>query len=530
MTSKIRSPAVAGVFYPANRESLIATVDRLLSQAPDLGLSGVRALIVPHAGYTYSGPVAAVAYRQIRGAPFRRVVILAPSHFGLFRGVAVVAEGVFSTPLGDVPIDPLAKKLAECAPFFPERPVPAEVPGWAAYCLGMVPRQELPHRWEHSIEVQLPFLQRCLQEFSLIPALLGEVNPREVAETLSPFVDEETLLIASSDLSHYLPQEEANVVDQATLEKIRRLDTTGAADLDACGRLPIATLLHLAQQFGWQPQILEYKTSGDISGDYSAVVGYAAVAFCGLRRDSAEAAGETTEAAAGPPLHDLREGKRTSLPKEDSSAVSVRDTPRPWGFSPQEKQILLDLAREAIRRAVCQLPPPQVHPAELPERLRRPGACFVTLKVDGQLRGCIGTLSPKEPLYLAVIRRAEAAATSDPRFPPVGPEELDRLSVAISVLGECRPLEASTPEEILIRLEPGRHGVVLRVGSHHATFLPQVWEHFPDKIIFLEKLAAKAGLFPDAWRRPEARIEVYEAEILSTDDEAQPDCGLDTTA
>lgn len=530
MGSKIRPPAVAGVFYPADRAGLAATIDKLLEKAPDFKLRGIRALIAPHAGYVYSGPVAAVAYRQIRGTGFRRVVLLAPSHFCFFRGVTVVTEGFFSTPLGLVPIDPVAEELANRPPFFREEPLPAELPGWARHSFWTGAQREFPHRWEHSIEVHIPFLQRVLNDFSLVPTLFGEVDPEEVAEVLLPFVDAQTLFVASSDLSHYLPHEEAVLHDRQTLEAICRLDVKAAPHLDACGRLPIATLIHMALRRGWHAQLLEHKTSGDTSGDYEAVVGYGAVAFCSPEGAPVETPAEKKLPRIATPDRGNASEDQPEQPKTEEQPVLTPDRSLPWGFSAEEKRILLRLAREAIRSAVCQLSLPSVNPDELPEKLRRPGACFVTLKVLGQLRGCIGTLQPKEPLYLAVIRRAESAATADPRFPPVTPEELDLLSIEISALSPCRQLNATTPEEILAQIEPGKHGVVLRVGSSHATFLPQVWEHFADKTQFLEKLAVKAGLFPDAWRRPDAKIEVYEVEIVADDENGMPASSEDQTA
>lgn len=510
-----RPAAVAGLFYPAGSTLLRETVRRLLAQAEDFCLPDVRALIVPHAGYAYSGPVAATAYRQIEGRKISRVVILAPSHYGHFQGVAVVPEGAFVTPLGQVPIDPLARPLASLPPFFPERPVPVELPSWAQTSpFGRGVSQGLPHRWEHSIEVQLPFLQETVGTFTLVPALFGEVDPCDAAWILKRFLDSTTLVIASSDLSHYLPHGEAVSVDRHSVDAIRRLDIDALKEADACGRLPIATVAYLAKELGWQPQVLDYRTSGDTSGDYEAVVGYVAVAFCAAEKAShLSTAGDQVRTTSEQP------GPR-------SSAVCVlgdqeAESPKHWNFSPEERQILLKLARASISNAVTGQPPPQVDASKLPERLRQPAACFVTLKRSGQLRGCIGTLMAREPLFEAVMRRAESAALADHRFPPVDPEELNDLQVEISVLSPSHSLQGLNREEILSQLQPGRHGVILRVRGQHATFLPQVWEHFPDKEEFLAKLAKKVGLPPDAWLWQDAELAVYEAEVISEQDQAQ---------
>lgn len=521
MAGKIRAPAVAGLFYPGSPGALTSTLDRLLGATRVFHLGDIGALVVPHAGYTYSGPVAAVAYAQLRGRSFRRVIILAPSHYAYFEGVAVSAAEAFATPLGSVPVDEAARLLVATPPFFSEKPVPAELPGWAHSAVWPRTTAELPHRWEHSIEVQLPFLQRVLTDFRIIPALFGSVRAKEAAQALLPFVDEQTLIIASSDFSHYLPHEEAVEEDRKSLAAIQQMDVDAVERIDACGRLPIATVVHLARWLGWSPHVLEYKTSGDTSGDYSAVVGYAAVAFCTSPANAGDRQESTTSQAS---LAAGRASQATEVPRErndsgEGQAGEVKGGSI-WGLSAEERSLLLQLARQAVEAAARGLPPPSPREEGLPEKLRRPGACFVTLKVHGQLRGCIGTISPKEPLYLAVIRRAQSAATSDPRFPPVTPEEMGDLRIEISLLGEPRPLFGRTPGEILTQIEPARHGVVLRVGASHATFLPQVWEHFPDKIQFMERLSTKAGLSPEGWRWPGAEISVYEVESFSEEDES----------
>jgi AmmeMemoRadiSam system protein B/AmmeMemoRadiSam system protein A len=499
------------LFYPVDSQSLRQMLDRMLSEAADLGLPEVCALIVPHAGYAYSGPVAALAYRQLQGRRYRRVLLLAPSHYAMFQGVALASEEVFATPLGTVPIDPLVEELARRPPFFAEVALPAELPGWANSGFGRGAARERPHRWEHAIEVQLPFLQRVLADFTLIPALFGDVDPREAAEVLLEFIDGETLVVASSDLSHYLPQEEAEAIDRQTLRLIRERDVAAAVRAEACGRLPIATLLHIAREKGWRAEMLDYRTSGDTSGDYEAVVGYAAVAFLPERREQ-----ELEDSAAH---RSARIGEGCGgAPGETPSAGGQAEQGKPWNFSDDEKRLLLGLAHQAVEHAVKGQIRPALDPARIPSRLRQPAACFVTLKRLGQLRGCIGTLEAKEPLYLAVMSRAENAAMGDPRFSPVQPEELPELQVDISVLSQPQPLQGVTVAERLSQLQPGRHGVVLRVGPYRATFLPQVWRHFPDRREFLEKLAEKAGLPPDAWQWPEAQLAVYEAEVFGDKD------------
>jgi AmmeMemoRadiSam system protein A len=177
-----------------------------------------------------------------------------------------------------------------------------------------------------------------------------------------------------------------------------------------------------------------------------------------------------------------------------------------------ERRLLLELARETLRRCTAGEPPPAVDACHLPPRLNEPGACFVTLTRAGELRGCIGTLEARWPLWRAVVENTIAAALRDRRFAPVGPEELAALRLEISVLSPLRPLTWRSPAELPDLLVPGRDGVVLELGDRRATFLPQVWEKLPARVLFLEQLARKAGLPPDAWRHPDARVWVYTVE------------------
>jgi AmmeMemoRadiSam system protein B len=256
--SRVREPAVAGSFYPAEPARLAKEVDDLLAQAGSRNLKGLRALLSPHAGYRYSGSVAASGYKQLVGLGFERVLIMAPSHHVPFAGVAVPDADALRTPLGDVTVSPQARELAQQAPFV----VDSE-----------------PHAREHSLEVQLPFLQRTLHRFQVVPLVFGEVNEEQVARRLESTLGDRTLVIASSDLSHYYPYEKARLLDRATLEAIVRLDIEALARGEACGRSPILALLHIARERGWRAELLDARNSGDTTEDRSRVVGYASVAF-----------------------------------------------------------------------------------------------------------------------------------------------------------------------------------------------------------------------------------------------------------
>lgn len=255
----IRPTAVAGSFYPGDPHTLAGMVDALLDGATEAPLEGrLVALICPHAGYVYSGPVAASGYRRLRGLSYRRVVLLAPSHHVAFRGLALPDCTAFSTPLGEIPLWGGCRELARQRPFLLD---------------------SRPHKLEHAAEVQLPFLQRTLEHFELVPIVFGSSEDLISASALLPLVNDETLFVVSTDLSHYLPYAEAQRVDRATVDLFLSQDARRAATAEACGRGPTATLLDLSNQSNWKIQLLDYRNSGDTAGDKSRVVGYAAFAL-----------------------------------------------------------------------------------------------------------------------------------------------------------------------------------------------------------------------------------------------------------
>ena len=256
--TQIREPAVAGTFYPEHPGALSSAVRSLLRKREVEAETAPRALIVPHAGYVYSGPVAAAAYASIlpHRRSYRRVVLIGPAHRVAFDGLAVSAAEAFRTPLGDVPLDREAIRGI----------------GHPA-----VRRLDEPHRPEHSLEVQLPFLQQVLGSFSLIPLVVGSARPETVADVIGPLWDEpESLLVVSSDLSHYLPYEEARRRDERTGQAIEAMDIDRIRPDDACGSTAICGLLIAARQRGLRTVLIDLRNSGDTSGGRDGVVGYGA--------------------------------------------------------------------------------------------------------------------------------------------------------------------------------------------------------------------------------------------------------------
>lgn len=258
----IRPPAVAGMFYPAKAETLRRDIQRYMEDADPPALSPVRAVIAPHAGYTYSGPVAAYAYKVLEAASTQpnRILIMGPSHRSWFPGVAIADVDGFETPLGVQPVDrAYAREMAE---------------KWRIFSA-----ITSPHTPEHCLEVQMPFIQTVLPDIPTAPMLFGEVDPVEVAEALDQEIDANTLIIVSSDLSHYHDNRTAHAVDRQLLNAVLDQDKKGVIAGEACGQAPILTLMTLAQRHNWQPHLLDYRTSGDITGNRNQVVGYAAIAY-----------------------------------------------------------------------------------------------------------------------------------------------------------------------------------------------------------------------------------------------------------
>ncbi len=442
---RTRNPAVAGLFYPDDKESLGTLVDTLLSRARTEGAPGgkrlPKALIVPHAGYVYSGPVAARGYSLLEPGRDRitRVVLLGPSHRVFLQGLALPGADFFRTPLGAVPVDPdLVRRVVS---------------------LRQVCERPEAHRDEHSLEVQLPFLQRVLGSFTLLPLVVGEASPWEVCEVLEAVRGgPETLVLVSSDLSHYLSSGEAQRADRATADQVLSLDPSVLPEF-ACGAFPINGLLLAAQRWPLSPTLVAMKNSGETAGPSDRVVGYGAFAFY---------EGESPEA---------------SLEK------MAEESP--------DGELLLVLAREEVEKTLGVVT--SSRPRGFPPWLLAPGATFVTLKERGQLRGCIGSLEARRPLLEDLRANARAAAFEDPRFPPVTVDELRELRFEVSLLSPSEPLPVTSEEDLLAILRPGTDGVVLARGSHRGTFLPQVWEDLPDPRDFVRHLKVKAGLPAVGW-------------------------------
>lgn len=465
---RVRRAAVAGSWYPDDARRLATSVDELLSPAVETRSAPPRALVVPHAGMRYSGATAARAFATVPERSFARVLVLAPSHRAPLRGAAVEASTHYETPLGRIAVDVEATELLGARRGFT--------------------RTEKPFALEHAIEMELPFVQRRLPDAKLVPVLVGETRGGEaerLADALAALVDAATLVVVSSDFVHYGPSYDYVPFSGDIPRNIQELDRTAVSTLvghdatgfDAflersgatiCGRRPLGVFLRFVPP-GWQAELLQYATSGDITGDWTHSVSYVALAY--------------------------RERSADVVP-----------------LSAGERSTLLGVARRAVLAAAAGGDAnTALEGVALTERLRSKSGVFVGLhrRRDGRLRGCIGSVVPRQPLAEAVAESARAAASRDPRFDAVAPHEVADLAVEISVLGAVEP--ATSIDDIVI----GRHGLIVTQEHARGVLLPQVAvEHRWSRESFLENTCRKADLPPDAWKI-DAFVERFEAEVFA---------------
>lgn len=471
----IRRPAVAGSWYSDDPAELKEELQSYLADAQDFKLGEIVGLVSPHAGYVYSGPVAAYAYRQLEGSSYDVVVVIAPSHTEAFPFASVYTRGGYLTPLGLLPVDAtLAKAITANRKW-----VKASDRGH---------RQENLGRQEHSLEIQLPFLQLTLGNFKLVPIVMGDQSEEivhELAQTLAESLKgKKALLVASSDLSHYHPYDVANRIDSGLVKWVEAyqpdslLKDLNQQKVEACGGGPICAVMEASRLLGAdKSRILKHANSGDVpTGDRRGVVGYLAAAFY--------------KSGAAKPK------KVEKVSRGDAAPLTE-----------PEKQTLLHIARTTIEKVVKGEDVPDFEVSS-PALLQDRGA-FVTITEHGQLRGCIGYIIGVKPLYQTVREVAESAALRDPRFPPVEPQELPDLELEISALSV--PRRISDVNEIQV----GVHGIIMRKGFHQGLLLPQVaTEYGWDRQTFLEHTCRKAGLPPNAWKDKDAEIEIFSAEVF----------------
>jgi len=464
----VRKPIWDGRFYEADPSELEQDIDQLTRKAHEtrLQLPGnkrLRAMVMPHAGYIFSGWTAAHAARVLTANPFSKVILLGPDHRIGLKSAAICDATAYETPLGKINLHKDCARLRLQTDLFQSLPISQDK--------------------EHSLEVVLPFLQRCMHDFELVPVVVGHGNVPRISNALDLIIDRDTLLVVSSDLSHFLSYTEAVVRDRETIDEIVNLkpDKLVKTDNRACGKIPLLILLDIARRHHWQPLLLHYSNSGDTAGDRSRVVGYAAIAFW-----------------------------------EEGSMENKDNTGAP--FSEAQGQVLVKLARKTIRDKLGVDTTGPVS-QDLFSDLKDAGfkvhrGTFVTLKIKGQLRGCIGSLTSTETVTEGVSRNALNAAFHDPRFSPLSKDELARTEIEVSILTEPQPLAFRDGQDLIKKLRVHVDGVIIRKGLARATFLPQVWEQLPRPEEFLSRLCMKAGLPSHAWENSELEVLTYQVQYF----------------
>jgi len=460
--SSIKEPEFAGQFYPSEKEGLSTMIDNMLERVSLVSVSGaIFALISPHAGYGYSGETAAFGYKLIKNKPYKTVIILGTSHHKLFNGAALYAQGAFLTSLGKLNVDEEFTKnmLGKDPDIFAD---------------------ESAFMGEHSVEVQLPFLQKVLGDFKIVPVVVADCTLdtcRRIALLLKQSIGgrKDVLVVVSTDLYHGYDPEEAAKTDAITLDFIKKFDYEGLyyalrdEKAQACGGFAAVVGLILSKEMGYNKvEVLNHTNSGIVTGKNTKgewIVGYAGIAIFN--------------------------------PKGEGM------------LNDQQRKKLLKIARDSIQTYLKTGRKLEVNEND-PELIQEMGG-FVTLNKDGQLRGCIGSLTATEPLYLTVRDMAVEAAVDDPRFSPLKPEELNGVEIEISALSPLQKVDSAD------KIEMGKHGVVVRKGYHSGVFLPQVASETGwSKEEFLSNLCAhKAGLDPLAWKDKETELYIFGAEVFS---------------
>ncbi len=492
----IRAPAVAGAFYSRLPVALDHQVESLLAGVVMPVTTGrVIAAVVPHAGYVYSGACAATLYSLIASGQFDRVIILSPSHYVPIQGVSLPEPEVtaYATPLGNVPVDQEVCNVLRASKGF------VTVPGAGVR--------------EHAIEVQLPFLQKRLGTFRLVPLICGPVGAVDltaVSRALAPYLGSNTLLLASSDFTHYGPNFDFEPFRDHVRDRLQGWLTQASgrvASLDLsgffahcegthdtiCGDVPIRVLLAtlLAGKPAVTGQVLQLALSGDATGNYRNSVSYAAIGFFSGNKVAPDI-GKQAGDQEGRTVNEHRSGSWTPglTPGEQKTLFAIANDTLKWCVNGRHGTF--DFSKYAITPL-----------------LKVDTATFVTLKIQGGLRGCIGSLEPVESLYRSVHNNAVNAALRDPRFNPVQPEELPRIEVDVSVLSPIRDIPTIADFKI------GQQGIILAKGRYRAVYLPEVaTEQGWTVEETLASLSQKAGLAPDAWRSG-ATFKVFESVVLS---------------
>ena len=427
---KIKPNSVAGRFYPEDKEELVSFLDDAFKNNRKQYNYSTRAVIVPHAGYIYSGQLASEGIQYLDKSA-KNIFIIAPSHYIGIDGIAVSSSDFWETPLGQIEVNQKINQVLinDLDAEFNDKAIAPE----------------------HSLDVQVPFIQKIFPSAKIVPILVGDAKPEQITNLISHFWnDKNNAFVISSDLSHFHHDTEAREIDKVTAEMIETQEVTDFSHLQACGATGVLGLVGFAKQEGFSLIRINLQNSSVTSGDKTRVVGYGSWL--------------------------LFEGTKEKFVKDNFS------------------KLLMDICHKSILSGFETGRPLQVQPLDFPEVLQQSGASFVTLEIDGDLRGCIGSIIANQSLIEDIAKNAFASAFSDSRFMPLTKEEYEFLDIAISLLSAPSKMEFKDENDLLNQIEKDIDGIIIQDGYSRAVYLPSVWEQLPDKKLFLNSLKQKAGL------------------------------------
>lgn len=428
--SKIKNAVAAGRFYTGVRSELQSQLDQFTDNNRTDYECESRAIIVPHAGYYYSGQLASEGFQYL-SSQAKNVFIVAPSHYLPFHGLALSDFDKWATPLGEVPVNQEINKEL--------------IKNFGCKYLNEAFAEE------HSVEVQVPFIQKRLPNAQIIPILVGSADNKRITEIISYYWDNpENAFVFSSDLSHFYPTEDAKKIDHQTAEMVETKYMEQFNPNQACGATGVQALVGFAKEKNYSLIRIGLKNSGDVTGDTKRVVGYGSWL--------------------------LFEGETGEFLKKYFSEFIIGVCRKSIYAGFEDKQV------DAFEH--------------IPEVFRENGACFVTLEKDEELRGCIGSIIAHRPLIDDLIKNSHNSAFSDPRFSPLTKEEFKGLSISVSLLSNPEKMSFSDEADLLDKIEPFVDGIIIKDGFSQSVYLPSVWEQLPDKELFLKSLKIKAGMSP----------------------------------
>ncbi len=432
--NKIKSPAVAGSFYPSDAQQLLSNINYFYQNNRQDYNIATRAIIVPHAGYYYSGQIASEGFQYLKKS-VKNIFIFAPAHHVGFEGMALSSFDSWQTPLGEIPVNQEINKELEkrfhCA------------------------FNDYAFEKEHAVEVQVPFIQAYFDSVKIIPVLIGDAKPEKIVAIIENYWDDVSNgFVFSSDLSHFLESTDAKKIDKITAQMIETLEVSSFQHQQACGALGILGLVEFAKNRGFSLIRINMKNSGDVSGDKDSVVGYGSWFLY-----------------------------------EDTKSKFIKDN-----FS----DFVIEICKASIKAGLeGRKLDVQEEYKRLPAVLEEYGACFVTLNHNDMLRGCIGSIIAHQPLIDDLVQNSRSSAFSDNRFYPLSEQEYPDIQISVSLLSSPEKMSFKDEEDLLNQIKPFEDGIIIRDENYQAVYLPSVWEQLPEKTLFLNSLKQKAGLSPD---------------------------------